>query len=128
MYGAEAYGGTVFGGATLTLPVVDAELLLTFRAVPRVPTWEAIPIGNGVVVVATLLAEGTPVEPSLLTCEIELPRGTLQTPGMTREAEGVWTAALTASQPGRWTCRVQSSGSVLGAAEGVFWVANSELI
>jgi hypothetical protein len=125
MYGMTYYGGMTFAGAEAPPVSVTAELLLTFRTSPPTPAWEPIPLSSDVELIATFLDEGEPAEPTIVTCELQTPTGSIETPSMSRVDEGEWRALLQAQIPGRWTCRMQSSGNVIAVREGVFWVANN---
>jgi hypothetical protein len=128
VYGASYYGNACYGGSSEIAPVVTAEIVLVLRTNPPVPPSQPIPLGNDITITATFLNEGELVEPSTVTCELELPTASTETVSVTRDGLGRWEALLRPTLPGRWAYRIQASGAVIAASEGVFWIANSNLV
>jgi hypothetical protein len=126
-FGASLYGAIGYAGNAPSPSIVTAEVVLALRTNPPTPLGQPIPLGNDIVITATFLSEGEAVEPSTVTCELELPSASTEIISITRDGLGHWEAIVRLSLPGRWVYRIQAGGAVIAASEGVFWIANSTL-
>ncbi len=129
MYGTSYYGGAPYAGTALLPTAQPAQIVLTVRTNPPLPSSAPIPLGNDIIIDATFLGEaGELIEPSTVTCELEGPRGSMENPAMTQQSVGRWQTMIRPTLPGRWVYRIQANGTVIAAEEGVFWIANSAII
>jgi hypothetical protein len=71
-------------------------------------------------------AAGAPVAPTAVTLTVKNPAGVATTPALTNPSAGVYYADVDANVVGTWCFRFRSTGSGQAAAEGRFYVRESQ--
>lgn len=85
-------------------------------------------IGQVARLTVLVTADGVPVAPSVVSCTVELPDGTQQSPSTSTSVTGTYTADFTTTIKGAHVYRFASSGSHVGAVEASFDVAESSFV
>lgn len=127
MLGSVYFGQVPMGDSGISPEAISGIVTLEILADKPIPPWEPVPQGTQLVLVSRFSNEtGEMVEPSIVTCKIISPNETVSTLPVMRVGLGIWHATLTTMIPGKWEYRFVGNGAVIGAEEGVFWIANSK--
>lgn len=98
------------------LPTVPADIALSPGSRTSVTRGTVVPC------TAIYTIDGKPTNPTVVQCSSKAPDGEVKQETVTRTADGIHTAYLTADQNGRWVYRFESSGHGQAAGEGSFFV------
>ena len=86
-------------------------------------------LGNVIRLTATFTVSGVNTDPSPTpVCTVKLPNGSTSTPTVSKSATGIYTADLTSSQSGRHVFRWTGEGAAKAAAEGTFYIDDSDVV
>lgn len=86
-------------------------------------------LGNVIRLTATFTVSSVATDPSPTpVCTVKLPDETTSTPSVTRTATGIYTADFTSTQAGKHSYRWAGEGSAKAAAEGSFYIDDSDVI
>lgn len=87
------------------------------------------PLGSEIVLTGAFTNEaGEPQDPTTVSCRVRGPSGNVETLTATIVQTGSYRATLAPTEAGKWEYGFFGSGVVVAAAEGVFWIANSNLL
>lgn len=129
MFGATPYGEPAYAGTASLPESVEGTAELAIEAPTGSHPAEPVPLGSTVVLNITFKnPAGEPTSPSGVILTLERPNSKREVVSVVQEGVGKYSHSLEATESGRWRVRCSGSGVLVAAVEGVFWVANSEVV